>query len=68
MNTKNKSNEYADAVRALDLIPKTVLAALVVSLIMRMGRFDPDEINDFLRTEWKYLHENGIVPQPPLKP
>ena len=67
MNTRNKSNMYAALIRNLDQIPKSVLAALVASLIHRLGRTDPDEMNAFLRTEWQYLYDNGIVPQKPVK-
>lgn len=67
MHLKNKSNEYAAVLGStFDAIPKTVLAAIVISFAMRI---EPDlhdsEFENFIFKEWQVLHQNGIVPQKP---
>jgi hypothetical protein len=62
-----KSNEYADAIsdELFDALPKSVLAAIAVSFACRNGDFN--DVDNRILKEWMTLHENGIVPQKPLK-
>jgi hypothetical protein len=59
------TNEYAGFLgNVYDRTPKAVFAALAVSFAMRSGLTGTaSECLD----EWRVLHENGIVPQKPLK-
>ena len=65
MNVNYSGNEYQGLLGDLySEIPKTVLAAIAISLASGGG--------DFLRNarrkiaeEWEVLHANGIVPQKP---
>lgn len=60
-----QSNEYAKLIPHFDDIPKTVLAAIAVSLAVRLtGEEDFDGAIDDIITEWHILHSGGIVPQP----
>lgn len=68
-------NEYAQALEAdlYERIPKAVLAAIAVSLAVRLGGMtgygeDPPTApfvaaRGLILEEWEALHENGIVPQ-----
>jgi hypothetical protein len=69
MHLKNKSNAYVDALEhgVYDATPKTVWAALAVSLMLRINEEDFRQLSNDLRQEWKVLNENGIVPQDPTK-
>lgn len=68
-----KGNEYAASLGALyNETPKAVLAALAVSLAVRIvegeGTEDTFEAAARLvRDEWAALHRAGIVPQSPPK-
>jgi hypothetical protein len=58
------SNGYADTIPSsvYESMPKTVLAAIAVSLATCGG----DRLDDATRAiihEWSVLHQNGIVPQ-----
>lgn len=64
-NLNTKGNAYAATLGVIyNAAPKPVLAALVVSLLMRI---DPDgsqrDLQNAVLAEWATLHENGIVPQ-----
>ena len=61
------SNQYADELGALfAAIPKTVLAAIAVSFASQGGdRLDEARVK--IMEEWRYLYENGIVPQKPAQ-
>lgn len=63
---KNHTNEYADALDrgVFDAIPKSVFAAIAVSLATTGGE-RLDEATALIVQEWKILHENKIVPQAP---
>lgn len=67
MHLKAKRNEYADALgEVLDAAPKAVLAAIAVSGFTAGG----DQIHlakNAVLNEWRVLHLNGIVSQPPPK-
>lgn len=64
----NKTNEYVWTLPTgiFDRIPKTVWAAISLSLAMR----HVDRLNEALRIvmdEWQALYDNGIVPQKPFQ-
>lgn len=48
-------------------IPKAVLAAIAVSYLLNHQNVNQENIDIDLKREWATLHENGIVPQKPLK-
>lgn len=58
-----KSNEYAREVPHCDDIPKSVLAALALSLALHLEEGDFDRARRVMITEWAILHRGGIVPQ-----
>ena len=60
-------NEYAALLGPLYArVPKAVLAAIVVSGLIRQGASVCEiGITDALLDEWDVLHANGIVPQKP---
>jgi hypothetical protein len=69
-----KSNEYAHTIGSIiERTPKTVLAAIVVSLIALRGDSDGNEIApddsasivSGIVGEWNALHRAGIIPQRP---
>ncbi len=64
-------NAYATLLGAdFERMPKTVLAAVAVSLAARLGESADDlqAARALIFKEWRVLHENGIVPQaPPLR-
>jgi hypothetical protein len=60
-------NTYAKQLDAIYAqIPKAVLAAIAVSFATCGGDRLEDSENAILK-EWRILHDNGIVPQPPCK-
>ncbi len=75
MHLKNHSNEYVAALgdSLFEKTPKTVFAALAVSLAMLRGdddgnEFDPEAAAPFLLREWWALYRAGIIPQKPTLP
>jgi hypothetical protein len=70
MHLNFKSNEYADLINndLYDKLPKTVLAAIAVSFIIRLEGNIIDDIDGYLLDEWKTLYQNKIVLQRPVKP
>ncbi len=69
MHLNFKSNEYADLIDSSLYrdMPKTVLAAIAVSFIIRLEGQVIEDIDGYLHDEWKALYQNGIVPQRPIK-
>jgi hypothetical protein len=65
MHMNAKTNEYQEAFPAYDRTPKAVIAALALSLAMRLSEDDPARAEKLLRDEWRVLHQNNIVPQVP---
>jgi hypothetical protein len=63
------SNEYAKQIdrKLFELMPKTVLAALVVSYLDRLSGGEDHDINAEILEEWNTLYLNGVVPQKPPK-
>lgn len=74
-------NGYARLIPAslYDRMPKAVLAALAVSLVMQRGdeggcEIHPDDatasedVTKTLLAEWSALNLAGVVPQKPVKP
>lgn len=64
MNINNRSNEYMEALKFFDAVPKSVLAAIAVSYASSGGDY-LDFASDNIAREWTLLHEQGIVPQRP---
>lgn len=63
-----QSNEYVDVIggELFELMPKTVIAAIAVSLAIRLdGRTNAREL---IKKEWWTLFHNGIIPQKPKAP
>lgn len=61
------TNEYAKAVADIYAdTPKAVFAAIAVSLATCGGDHIDEAVNNIL-IEWRILHDNGIVPQPPIR-
>lgn len=61
MNLKNKSNAYVEALGPVfDAMPKSVLAAVAVSLAQRI---DEEEAAFYVLNEWRVLHAHGAIPQ-----
>ena len=60
-----KHNEYERMLAFYDSIPKSVLAAIAVSFAAQIEG-DIGDAHKAILNEWRVLHENGIVPQPPL--
>ena len=60
------SNEYALAIPDYDKMPKAVLAALAMSLALRLSADDFQEARRLLHEEWVALYDAGIVPQKPV--
>ena len=69
MHLNAKSNEYAaQCGDLLDRTPKAVFAvfaAIAYSYASAGGDLSPEEAQDNLLREWRFLHDNGIVPQKP---
>lgn len=67
MNLKNLGNDYAAELGdMLDKAPKSVIAAVAVSMLTQGGDYIDEARARFLE-EWRILHQNGIVPQKPPK-
>lgn len=60
-------NQYAALLENFDEIPKSVLAAIAVSLALLQNEEDLSSVSKIINDEWRVLHENGIVPQRPRK-
>ena len=59
-------SEYSAALgRLFDLMPKTVLAALTVSLAMKEYGDDIPRVQKALLDEWRVLFQQQIIAQPP---
>ena len=71
MHLDFKSNEYANLVdrHLYDRIPKTVIAAIMVSFIIKLEGEEiiEKDISGYVLDEWKVLYQNKIVPQLPPK-
>jgi hypothetical protein len=70
MRAGSSQNEYQKKLGWMfDEIPKTVLAAIAVSLTVNSAEGGPEDVaaacQDWLAHEWEVLHLNGIVPQKP---
>lgn len=61
------SNEYADLFSSYDEIPKSVFAAIVVSLILKENNETIETVEDLFFDEWEALNVSGIVSQEPLR-
>jgi hypothetical protein len=62
----NKGNPYSAAMPdLLKIAQNTVWAAIAYSLALRDCEDDHAAIRTILLDEWRALHDNGIVPQPP---
>lgn len=62
-----KGNTYADALRPrYGGTPKSVIAAVAVSLLLKDNEGNWGKVYDAFVREWATLHANGIVPQKPL--
>lgn len=64
------NNEYSDMIGFADQIPKTVLAAMVVSMLSNGGDHLGTEagiqkVREAIATEWQDLYTCGIVSQKP---
>lgn len=59
------SNEYAKTLgETFEKAPKTVIAAVAVSVLTEGGRI-LDQAEKLFLNEWKFLYQNRIVPQKP---
>lgn len=67
MHLKNSSNEYVSSVsrRLFELCPKTVWAAIAISLATTGGN-RLSEAEQLIINEWASLYDAGIVPQKPV--
>lgn len=66
MPLNKKSNEYVDVFPDLfERTPKSVFAAVALSLALRLNDDDLQDAIAELVSEWSVLHQNGIVPQAP---
>ena len=54
-------NEYELLISAR--IPKSILAAVLVSEYLNRVGVEPENLNAAILAEWEILHANGIVPQ-----
>ena len=48
-------------------IPKSILAAVLVSEYLNRVGVEPENLNAVILAEWEILHANGIVPQRPIR-
>jgi len=48
-------------------IPKSILAAVLVSEYLNRMGVEPENLNAAILAEWEILHANGIVPQRPIR-
>ena len=64
-------NEYLRAVgvKLFHRMPKTVALTIAISYAIRVTGEEPEwsEVAGMLIEEWRTLHENGIIKQPPPK-
>ena len=60
-------NEYSLMLGIFEKIPKTVLAALVVSGFYNRLNIEPDAMDKALLDEWETLYSQNIVLQKPPK-
>ena len=69
MNLKNKGNDYQALLTPefYDAIPKSVLAAIAISLMLNYLDGNETKVQHELIKEWQALYDNGIVPQKPKK-
>jgi hypothetical protein len=67
VNLKNHINDYQSKYPAFDRTPKAVIAAIAVSLAMRLSGDDFIKASQLVAEEWEILHANGIIPQRPIK-
>lgn len=67
MNLQNKSNQYQKLLKEYDKIPKAVLAAIAVSYALLRTDEDFEKVEEEIKREWAILHQNGIVPQKPIR-
>lgn len=60
-----QSNEYAKRIdpQTFADTPKTVYAAIALSLAMRLNEDDFERAMSEIITEWQILHNGGLVPQ-----
>ena len=62
-----KLNNYVTAIDGIYAnTPKAVLAAIAVSLATCGGEHIDEAENQLLK-EWRILHDNGIIPQSPVR-
>ena len=63
-----QGNKYSDVLGDIyDRTPKAVLAAIAVSLALRDAEDRFDKVEAVILEEWRILHQNGFVPQKPLR-
>ena len=64
----NVGNEYEEVIdsQLYASIPKSVIAAILVSYLQRLG-VGFDDVDSAIVEEWVILHGQGIVPQKPPK-
>lgn len=58
-------NEYSLMLKNFERIPKTVLAALLVSEYYNRLNIAPNDMDKMLLDDWKILYQQGIVLQRP---
>lgn len=66
MHMRAKKNEYQEAFPAYDKTPKAVIAALAMSLAMRLTEDSPENARALLHDEWHNLHIARVLPQKPV--
>ena len=54
-------NEYELLIS--ERIPKSILAAVLVSEYLNRVGVEPENLNAVILAEWEILYQNGIVPQ-----
>lgn len=64
-----QSNHYVEMIGEsfFDQCPKSVFAALAVSLSIQHEKSSQHDIREALLLEWHSLHKRGLVPQKPVK-
>jgi hypothetical protein len=65
MSGLKKRNEYVNGFKNYDKIPKSVWAAIAISLANRIHGDDKQKARYEIFLEWSILHQNGIIPQRP---
>lgn len=67
MGVTKKKNGYMEMIdrELYEKMPKAVFAAIAASYLLNHQNVNPENISIDLRTEWRLLHEQGIVPQKP---